>query len=54
MYNDVLVTGPNWTFIAGCSEGQTLSGKSNYENYVVWSHPIDVHYVTKGIQGLIF
>ncbi|XP_013133860.1 PREDICTED: B9 domain-containing protein 2 [Papilio polytes] len=43
--------GPNWTLIAGCSEGQTTSGKPNHDNYVFWSHPIDVHYATKGISG---
>ncbi|XP_041988890.1 B9 domain-containing protein 2 isoform X2 [Aricia agestis] len=42
---------PNWTLISGSSEGQTLAGQPNQENIVYWSHPIDIHYVAKGIQG---
>ncbi|VVC96703.1 unnamed protein product [Leptidea sinapis] len=44
-------TGPNWTLISGSSEGQTLSGKPDHEGRVIWSHPIDLHFITKGIQG---
>ncbi|KAI5641473.1 ciliary basal body-associated, b9 protein domain-containing protein [Phthorimaea operculella] len=44
-------SGPNWTVVSGCPEGQTVSGKPDYKNCVVWSHPIDIHYVTRGIQG---
>ncbi|XP_068620769.1 B9 domain-containing protein 2 [Battus philenor] len=44
-------SGPNWNLVSGCSEGQTISGKPNYNNYIFWSHPLDVHYVTKGISG---
>ncbi|CAK1549904.1 unnamed protein product [Leptosia nina] len=43
--------GPNWNLISGLSEGQTSSGKPNCNKCVVWSHPLDLHYVTKGIQG---
>ncbi|XP_030029913.1 B9 domain-containing protein 2 [Manduca sexta] len=43
--------GPNWTLVSGCPEGQTVSGKSDHSQKVVWAHPIDIHYVTKGIQG---
>ena len=44
-------SGPNWTVVSGCPEGQTVSGKLDYEKTVVWAHPLDIHYVTKGIQG---
>ncbi|KAJ8726357.1 hypothetical protein PYW07_001055 [Mythimna separata] len=43
--------GPNWTVISGCPEGQTVSGKLDYEKTVIWAHPLDIHYVTKGVQG---
>ncbi|KAL0849212.1 hypothetical protein ABMA28_013547 [Loxostege sticticalis] len=43
--------GPNWTVISGCPEGQTVSGKLDYAKSVIWSHPLDIHYITKGIQG---
>ncbi|XP_045510945.1 B9 domain-containing protein 2 [Colias croceus] len=43
--------GPNWTLLSGSSEGQTPSGRPNAEKSVVWAHPLDLHFVTKGIQG---
>ncbi|XP_049866720.1 B9 domain-containing protein 2-like isoform X3 [Pectinophora gossypiella] len=46
-----LQSGPNWTVVSGCCEGQTASGKPDFKNCVVWAHPIDIHYVTTGIQG---
>ncbi|XP_063358398.1 B9 domain-containing protein 2-like isoform X2 [Cydia amplana] len=44
-------SGPNWTVISGCSEGQTVSAKPDHENKVIWTQPLDIHYITKGIQG---
>lgn len=44
-------SGPNWTIISGCPEGQTVSAKLDYDKSVIWAHPLDIHYVTKGIQG---
>ncbi|XP_047986852.1 B9 domain-containing protein 2-like isoform X3 [Leguminivora glycinivorella] len=44
-------SGPNWTVISGCSEGQTVSAKPDHENKVVWTQPLDIHYITKGVQG---
>ncbi|PZC82370.1 hypothetical protein B5X24_HaOG210411 [Helicoverpa armigera] len=41
---------PNWTLVSGCPEGQTISGKADYDKTVNWAHPLDIHYVTKGIQ----
>ncbi|XP_072936622.1 B9 domain-containing protein 2-like isoform X2 [Epargyreus clarus] len=46
-----LQTGPNWTLICGCSEGQTVSGKPDFKKSVIWAQPLNLHYVTKGIQG---
>ncbi|RVE49622.1 hypothetical protein evm_005754 [Chilo suppressalis] len=43
--------GPNWTVISGCSEGQTVTGKPDYRKQVVWAQPLDIHYITKGLQG---
>ncbi|KAJ0181850.1 hypothetical protein K1T71_002572 [Dendrolimus kikuchii] len=43
--------GSNWTVVSGFSEGQTLSGKPEHSQIVIWSHPLDIHFVTKGIQG---
>ncbi|XP_046961079.1 B9 domain-containing protein 2-like isoform X2 [Vanessa cardui] len=44
-------TGPNWTLISGLSEGQTAAGKENFKKNIDWVHPLDLHYVCKGIQG---
>ncbi|XP_047515458.1 B9 domain-containing protein 2 isoform X1 [Pieris napi] len=43
--------GPNWTLLTGCTEGQTSTGKPNTDNSVIWAHPLDIHFVTRGIQG---
>ncbi|XP_034829441.1 B9 domain-containing protein 2-like isoform X5 [Maniola hyperantus] len=43
--------GPNWTLISGYSECQTTSAKPDCKNNIVWNQPIDLHYVSKGIQG---
>lgn len=43
-------SGPNWTSICGSPEGQTVSS-SSVNGDTVWGHPIDLHYVTRGIQG---
>ncbi|KAM3964842.1 B9 domain-containing protein 2-like [Aphomia sociella] len=42
---------PNWTILSGCPEGQTTSGIPDYNKSVIWAHPLDIHYITKGIQG---
>lgn len=46
-------SGSCWKVLEGFSEGQTqLSLKAQPEsNSHSWSHPIDVHYLTKGLQG---
>lgn len=46
-----IVTGPNWTVVSGLPEGQTVSGQLGSSQSAVWSHPLDIHYITKGLQG---
>lgn len=42
--------GPNWTVVSGLPEGQTVSGQLGSSQSAVWSHPLDIHYITKGLQ----
>ncbi|XP_054759744.1 B9 domain-containing protein 2-like [Lytechinus pictus] len=44
-------TGGAWKVIAGIREGQTQVDLPQNENFAVWSHPIDIHFATKGLQG---
>lgn len=45
-------TGSCWRQLEGFSEGQThLSTLIKDETSHAWNHPIDVHYVTRGLQG---
>lgn len=52
-----LIIGSGWKILEGIAEGQTQvdnstsSSSSLWNNFVCWSHPIDLHLVTKGIQG---
>eukprot|EP00163_Fabomonas_tropica_P012749 TRINITY_DN24103_c0_g1_i1.p1 TRINITY_DN24103_c0_g1~~TRINITY_DN24103_c0_g1_i1.p1 ORF type:complete len:178 (+),score=6.45 TRINITY_DN24103_c0_g1_i1:212-745(+) len=43
--------GQNWRLLEGDKEGQTQIDYPEHTDLTVWSHPIDVHYATKGIQG---
>lgn len=50
--------GSCWTLLEGFNEGQTalsivstLNDSSNDDIKHPWSHPIDVHYLTKGLHG---
>ena len=36
----------------GIKEGQTHIDNPTFEEYSSWSHPIDLHYATKGLQGI--
>lgn len=41
--------------LAGLREGQTQVDNPQNQEFAYWSHPIDLHFATKGIQGnLIF
>lgn len=44
--------GGAWRIINGQREGQTQVDLPQNEPVAVWSHPIDIHYATKGLQGL--
>uniref|UniRef100_T1JIR5 B9 domain-containing protein 2 n=1 Tax=Strigamia maritima TaxID=126957 RepID=T1JIR5_STRMM len=46
-----LHAGGAWKIISGVKEGQTQIDISQFDNKSYWSHPIDVHFATKGIQG---
>ncbi|OQV19081.1 B9 domain-containing protein 2 [Hypsibius exemplaris] len=43
--------GGGWTLISGEKEGQTQVDSPEMDDFALWSHPIDLHYATKGIQG---
>ncbi|KAI5704605.1 hypothetical protein M8J75_007139 [Diaphorina citri] len=40
--------GTNWKLISGKKEGQTQVDSPVYDKLTVWSHPIDVHFATRG------
>lgn len=45
-------TGSCWRLLEGFTEGQThLSTLNDGQTSHCWSHPIDVHYVTRALQG---
>lgn len=46
-------TGNGWKLLQGQKEGQTHVDNPAYEQFAAWSHPIDVHYKTNGLQGFI-
>lgn len=37
--------------IEGLTEGQTHVDNPSWQESAVWSHPVDVHFATKGVQG---
>lgn len=37
--------------IAGAREGQTQVDLPQNDAFAAWSHPIDIHFATKGLQG---
>jgi hypothetical protein len=43
--------GGGWKLLQGIKEGQTHVDNPCYEQFASWSHPIDIHYTTKGLQG---
>ncbi|XP_067831145.1 B9 domain-containing protein 2 [Heptranchias perlo] len=46
-----LQTGCAWKLLSGLKEGQTQVDNPVIKDMTYWSHPIDVHYATKGLQG---
>lgn len=43
--------GGAWKLIAGRHDGQTHVDSPVNDDETAWSHPLDLHYATKGIQG---
>ena len=43
--------GGAWRLLQGLREGQTQVDNPDAEGTAYWSHPLDVHYATKGLQG---
>ncbi|XP_002736715.1 B9 domain-containing protein 2-like [Saccoglossus kowalevskii] len=43
--------GGAWKLLAGCKEGQSQVDIPVDEEFCAWSHPIDIHFATKGLQG---
>ena len=41
----------SWKLLSGVSEGQTQVDNPENGEYAVWSHPIDLHFATKGLKG---
>ncbi|KAB5548961.1 hypothetical protein PHYPO_G00061690 [Pangasianodon hypophthalmus] len=44
-------TGGAWRLLSGLKEGQTQVDIPQIGEMAYWSHPIDLHYSTKGLQG---
>ncbi|XP_055351621.1 B9 domain-containing protein 2-like [Paramacrobiotus metropolitanus] len=44
-------SGGAWTAISGDKDGQTQVDRPEIDDFALWSHPLDVHFATKGIQG---
>lgn len=44
-------TGGAWRLLEGVKDGQTQVDHPIDEGRAHWTHPIDLHYATKGIQG---
>lgn len=45
-------SGTNWKIISGHKEGQTQVDSPSYDSRTWWCHPIDIHFASKGIQGI--
>lgn len=47
-----IIAGDDWKLLEGQESGQTqVDLPAEDSEYTVWSHPIDVHYSTKSIEG---
>lgn len=49
----IVQTGAAWKLLQGIKEGQTHVDTPSYEEFSYWAHPIDIHYATKGLQGMM-
>jgi B9 domain-containing protein 2 len=47
-----IIAGEDWKLLEGEDSGQTqVDIPAEDSEYTVWSHPIDIHYATKSIEG---
>lgn len=46
-----LLVGAAWKLLSGVREGQTQVDTPQIGDMAYWSHPIDLHFATKGLQG---
>lgn len=46
------LSGGAWRLLSGLKEGQTQVDMPQTGDMAYWSHPIDLHYTTKGLQGI--
>uniref|UniRef100_A0A8C2UNR7 B9 domain-containing protein 2 n=1 Tax=Chinchilla lanigera TaxID=34839 RepID=A0A8C2UNR7_CHILA len=46
-------TGAAWKLLSGVREGQTQVDTPQVGDMAYWCHPIDLHFATKGLQGLL-
>ena len=46
------ILGGAWKVLAGLREGQTQVDTPQSQEFAYWSHPIDIHFSTKGLQGM--
>ena len=51
LFKSFSFSGSLWKFIEGESEGQTATDTNRLDPKSVFSHPIDLHLSTRGIQG---
>mmetsp|Transcript_28035 Transcript_28035/g.72120 ORF Transcript_28035/g.72120 Transcript_28035/m.72120 type:complete len:178 (+) Transcript_28035:349-882(+) len=43
--------GTSWELVEGLDDGQTQVNGAEEGDMAVWAHPIDVHYVSRGLTG---
>lgn len=48
----LLILGGAWKVLAGLREGQTQVDNPQIQEMAYFSHPIDIHFATKGLQGM--
>lgn len=51
-YNCYHWLGGGWKILSGLREGQTQVDDPEIDEISTWAHPIDIHFATKGLQGL--
>ena len=46
-----VVAGRSWELLEGVDQGQTQVDSAPDGDMVVWAHPLDIHYSSKGLTG---